>query len=171
MVGEYFPWAFHVKHPASASSCDTDSDASCIMRSVSGASSMSTGSGDGQGDPSTPTSHFIYTQVSRTVAVTGNRRGLLCGEATARCCGCFWLRFRSSRTTHADAQHASKCCPRLSRRLCLLGSPPSVAYLLAGQPQVSSRHRRIRQAARRAAALPDDGADAAVAANAQQRSA
>lgn len=64
MVGEYFPWAFHTNHPAPASGCDTDSDASCITRSVSGASSMSTGSEGGEGDLSTPQSHFIYTQVS-----------------------------------------------------------------------------------------------------------
>lgn len=65
MVGEYFPWAFHANHTAaqhtSAQQCDTDDSASSVLRTISGASSMSTGS---ELDPSTPPSQFIYTQAN-----------------------------------------------------------------------------------------------------------
>jgi hypothetical protein len=55
MVGEYFPWAFHHTPHTSAH----------LVRTDSTSSSMSIGSdGPLHGDPSTPPSHFIYTQAN-----------------------------------------------------------------------------------------------------------
>lgn len=164
MVGEYFPWAFH----------HTPHGHSPILRSDSGASSMSMEGGD----PSTPPSHFIYTQVcvcpaARPAAVVSGGLGLgtaADADHTIQATCVFELSM-TKLSLYLGASRLIPCpaCSVCHPTMCGLHLPPTPHH--AGQPQVCAGHRGVRQAAWGPAALPDHGADAAVAAGQRQRSA